>query len=101
MDKPYLYIWNFKVPAENEVEFQKKYGPEGDWVELFRKAEGQRTLLLKNLDLPGWYTSIDMWESRKAFDIFREQFTLEFEKLDMLCESLTEIEVCKGRFEML
>ena len=42
-----------------------------------------------------------MWESRKAFDIFREQFTLEFEKLDMLCESLTEIEVCKGRFEML
>ena len=40
MDKPYLYIWNFKVPAENEVEFQKKYGPEGDWVELFRKAEG-------------------------------------------------------------
>lgn len=102
MVKPYLYIWRYQVPPEKEAEFIKAYGPEGDWVLLFRQTDGyQKTLLLKDIDLPGSYTSIDMWESYDAFKAFREDFSLAFEVLDKRCENLTAEEVQIGRYEML
>lgn len=99
---PYLYIWKFQVVPDQEAEFQRIYGPEGDWVQLFRQGAGYRqTLLLKDLDVSGVYTTVDMWESEAAYQNFKEKFAAEFDALDKYCENLTESEVLVGRFESL
>lgn len=101
-DNPYLYIWKFQVNPDKETEFQRVYGPEGQWVQLFRQGKGYRqTLLLKDLDVPGTYATIDLWESEAAYKTFKEVFAEEFEALDRACESLTQREEQLGRFESL
>ncbi|MZQ99700.1 MAG: hypothetical protein GT601_18700 [Acidaminobacter sp.] len=101
-DHAYLYIWRFKVVLDKETEFQRIYGPEGEWVRLFKQGEGYRqTLLLKDLDAPGAYTTVDVWESEAAYNTFKKKFAAEFEALDKYCENLTECEVLVGRFESI
>lgn len=100
--RPYLYIWEFQTAEGKEAEFQQVYGPEGEWVRLFRRGAGyEKTLLLKDLDRPRIYTTVDIWASEEAFSVFRETFAAEFEALDQRCEELTEKEVRVGRFELL
>ena len=101
-DHAYLYMWKFQVALNKETEFRRIYGPEGEWVQLFMKGEGYRqTLLLKDLDVPGAYTTVDLWESEAAYKLFKKKFAAEFEALDKYCENLTESEVQVGRFESL
>jgi heme-degrading monooxygenase HmoA len=101
-ENSYLYIWKFQVTPGKEAEFRRLYGPEGEWVQLFRRGIGYRqTLLLKDIDVPGAYTTIDLWESMAAYKAFKKEFSEEFEKLDEQCENLTESEVQVGRFETL
>ncbi|PKM85276.1 MAG: hypothetical protein CVU86_03175 [Firmicutes bacterium HGW-Firmicutes-11] len=98
----YLYLWKFKVLLGKETEFRRIYGPEGEWVQLFRQGAGYvQTLLLKDLDVPGAYTTVDMWQSEAAYKVFKEKFVAEFEILDKKCERLTESEELVGRFESL
>ena len=35
---PYSYVWEFEVRPGCEAEFERHYGPDGSWVELFRAA---------------------------------------------------------------
>lgn len=96
----YLYIWKFQVVLGRETKFQRIYGPEGEWVQLFKQGAGYiQTLLLKDLDVPGIYTTVDVWESEAAYQSFKKKFAAEFEALDKYCENLTEREVLVGRFE--
>lgn len=98
--KSYLYIWKFHVRPDKETEFLKIYGPEGDWVQLFRKGVGYvQTLLVKDLDAANVFTTIDIWESEAAYKVFKTEFVAEFNALDKRCEKLTENEVLIGRFE--
>jgi heme-degrading monooxygenase HmoA len=96
----YVYIWSFEVNPLSEPEFERTYGREGAWVQLFRHAPGYlETDLLRDLETPGRYLTIDRWESRQAFERFHQRFRSEFERLDRLCESLTRREVLVGHFE--
>ncbi|MEH6631282.1 MAG: hypothetical protein V7776_10665 [Halopseudomonas aestusnigri] len=36
----YSYVWEFIVREGSNAEFEKRYGPAGDWVELFRLGAG-------------------------------------------------------------
>lgn len=101
-DHSYLYIWKFQVLPDKEAEFRSIYGPEGKWVQLFRQGAGYRqTLLLRDLDVSGAYTTVDMWESEDSFNVFKKEFASEFETLDKHCENLTESEELVGRFVSL
>lgn len=98
----YLYIWRFRVVLDKETEFQRIYGPEGRWVQLFQQGPGYiQTLLLKDLDVPGTYVTVDIWETEAAYKSFKKKFAADFETLDKYCESLTESEELVGRFESL
>ncbi|HKK09177.1 MAG TPA: antibiotic biosynthesis monooxygenase, partial [Gemmatimonadota bacterium] len=80
--------------------FEQVYGPDGDWVRLFRKARGHHsTRLLRDEAAPGRYLTVDEWESRSAFDAFRARFSGAFEALDERCASLTSTEELIGHFE--
>jgi len=70
----------FSYEASDTGEFERVYGPEGDWVKFFRRGRGYvGTELLRDLEAPGRYVVIDRWESAEAYDAFvganREEYT--------------------------
>src|SRR5258705_285458 len=89
--------WVFEVKPGSAQAFESSYGPEGDWVKLFRKAPGYGgTELLKNVDTTGRYLTIDRWRSREDFWKFREAFRAEYLALDKRLEALTKRETLIG-----
>ncbi len=95
----FAYIWEYRVKPSSEDTFREYYGPAGAWVELFRRADGYLgTRLYRDISDPGRFVTVDRWASEKAFRAFRKRFRAEFERLDGLCESLTESETALGEF---
>ena len=93
-------LWEFRVKAGREAEFERRYGPEGDWAQLFRRSPAYRgTELLRDTAEPGRYLTLDRWESSAAYEEFKRQVAQEYAALDRECEALTESERCLGRFE--
>jgi heme-degrading monooxygenase HmoA len=61
----------FSYEVSDAAEFERVYGPEGEWAEFFRTGRGYiGTELLRDLELPGRYLVIDRWESAAAYDEF-------------------------------
>lgn len=96
----YHIVWSFEVKPGSIEAFERAYGPAGDWARLFRKAPGYKgTELLKDVDTPGRYLTIDRWTSREDFWRLREAFRAEYMALDARCEGLTRREQLVGDFE--
>jgi heme-degrading monooxygenase HmoA len=96
----YVYLWEFRVREERRSEFEDVYGPEGAWVELFRRAEGYLgSQLLRDPRDGARYVTIDRWASREALESFRARFGAEYEALDRRCEAFTSAETKIGDFE--
>jgi heme-degrading monooxygenase HmoA len=95
-----MYAWEFEVAPGHEAAFVSVYGPDGDWVRLFRRAPGYvRTELFRDLVRPSRFVTLDHWESADAFAVFRSRFAEEYEALDARCATLTRSEREIGRFE--
>jgi len=98
----FCYVWSYVVRPECLSAFRTAYGPEGDWVRLFRRdPEYVRTTLLGDRDNPTRFMTIDFWASREACLSFRERFRGEFETLDKRFDQLTVHESHLGDFEVL
>jgi hypothetical protein len=90
----YLIQWDFLPAAERLEQFLAAYGGEGDWVRLFRKAEGYLgTELLPMPALPGWYRCLDRWRRERDYAAFRLAYSVEYQALDRACERYTLAEV--------
>lgn len=95
----YAYVWEYSVRPERVAEFEEAYGPNGLWVQLFRRAEGHvRTELHRDRGNPLRYLTIDYWESAEAWETFRASLSSEFEATDARCEDFTLEERELGRF---
>jgi heme-degrading monooxygenase HmoA len=89
----YTYLWEFEVDAESRAGFEHHYGPNGGWVQLFRRAPGYvDTLLLRDRAVEGRYVTVDRWQSEQAYKAFRAGFAAQYEALDRECERLTSRE---------
>ena len=87
----YVAVWKFIVKSENAAEFERHYGPDGSWAELFRKAPGYiRTELYRGDE--GEYLTVDYWENAETFLEFRAARGDEYAELDARMEKLTERE---------
>jgi heme-degrading monooxygenase HmoA len=96
----YVYVWRFLVRPGSEVAFEAAYGPGGDWIRLFREADGYLgSQLLRDQADPRRYVTIDRWSSREAWEAFRAARAAEWEAIDRRGEALTELEEEIGRFE--
>jgi quinol monooxygenase YgiN len=96
----YTYIWDYEVAEPHVGDFERTYGSDGDWVQLFRLARGYiRTELHRDCRRPDRFLTIDYWESRAAWETFRADFAEQFEELDARCGGLTVRETEIGRFE--
>jgi len=95
----FVAVWEFHVRPDKRRAFERAYGPNGDWAQLFRRAEGYiRTELFRDPHKPSRYVTLDFWMSRLAFQKFKHQHIAAYEALDRRCESLTAHERRIGEF---
>ena len=89
----FVTLWEFEVKSGSEKLFEQAYGPEGEWVRLFRRdARYRGTRLLRDVGRERVYVTMDMWESREAYEKFRNKYALEYASIDEKCDGLTSRE---------
>lgn len=82
--------------------FEKIYGPEGDWVQLFKKAKGYiATDLHQDISNANRFITIDSWNTKEDRDDFRKKYSKEFELLDKHCDGFTVREKLIGDFDSI
>lgn len=95
-------VWEFEVARDRVVEFEKHYGPDGTWVELFRRDPAYRgTSLLRDREHPTRYITIDRWTDLESYEAFRVEYARDYEQIDFEMERLTIGEKRIGVFESL
>jgi|SRR5271157_104529 len=100
----HVIIWEFTVREEHIQEFIRVYNSDGDWAQLFKRADGYLgTELLRSSAEPDIFVTtdfltIDRWESATCFDIFLKQFAAEYQRLDKQLEGYTLAEKKVGVF---
>ncbi len=100
MSNRYLALWEFQVKPESISAFEETYGPDGAWAQFFRQSPDYLgTELLRNLDHPDRYLTLDHWASRESLQTFKHDHQSAYTALDKQCESLTEKEMFLGDFE--
>lgn len=95
----HVMVWEFRVRRGLERQFEEAYGPDGVWAGFFNRGRGYLgTELLRDIGTSGRYVTVDRWDSREAFEAFREERAAEYETIDRQCEALTESETPVGSF---
>lgn len=84
--------WRFRAAPGREADFEKAYGPDGDWAKLFWHGAGFLGTQLRRTKNEGEYLTIDLWESAEAWETFRRDFSDEYQALDARCDKLTSLE---------
>ena len=58
----FVTLWEFEVKSGSEELFERTYGPEGEWVQLFRRdAKYRGTRLLRDAKHERVYVTMDLW----------------------------------------
>ena len=84
----YVVIWEYQVRPGETARFERLYGPQGEWVALFRAWPGYRgTELLR--DDGDRYVTIDRWDSREAYENFQQHAASDYARIDALGDALT------------
>ncbi len=100
MSNRYLALWEFQVKPESISAFEETYGPDGAWAQLFRQSPDYLgTELIRDLNHPGRYLTLDYWTSRESLQTFKQGHHSAYAALDKQCESLTDKEMFLGDFE--
>jgi len=95
----FAILWKYQVRPERLREFERIYGPGGDWAQFFAQGKGYLgTALLADPERSGRYFTLDYWVSQEAFKRFREQNKARYEAIDQRCAALTEREARLGSF---
>jgi len=93
----FVALWEYEVKPGSEETFEKAYGLEREWAELFRKdANYQGTRLLRDASRPGMYLTMDFWKSQRALEKFMAAHKEEDKRLDAAGEELTLRGRCIG-----
>ena len=92
-------LWRYRVKPEHAEEYERVYGPDGDWAQLFRRAKGYLgTELLRSPN--GDYLTIDRWRSASDFAAFKEKYGDDYAALDARTEAWTEEEMNLGTWDV-
>jgi heme-degrading monooxygenase HmoA len=89
----FVALWEFEVKPGCELSFERAYGPGGDWARLFRTDPHYReTRLLRDPARTRCYVTLDFWDSREAYQVFKKLHQDAYAAIDRACEDLTERE---------
>ena len=100
----YVILWRFRPAVGREGEFERAYGPSGQWARLFVREDGYlgtELLLRRSEDGSREYLTLDRWASRGAYENFLARRGREYRRLDRRLEELSEEEMLLGAFEAL
>jgi len=96
----FTVVWEFRVKPGKERGFELAYGPEGEWVRLFRhSADYLGTELLRDRRLRLCYLTLDRWSSRPAYLRFKKENRQAYQAIDAKCEAFTTRERLIGEFD--
>ena len=69
----------FRYEVRDPEEFERVYGPDGEWAQFFRRGVGYiGTELLRDVEEPERYLVIDRWESAEAYNAFLAEHQAEY-----------------------
>lgn len=69
----------FSYEVREPEEFERVYGPEGEWARFFGGARGYiGTELLRDVETPGRYLVIDRWASAEDYNAFAADHREEY-----------------------
>ncbi len=98
-DNQFAYAWRYTIDPDHEQPFLAAYAPDGTWADFFRQDPGYlRTVLLRDVERPDCFVTIDYWQSKNARDAFRKTNASRFEEIDQQCEAYTIDETFIGDF---
>jgi heme-degrading monooxygenase HmoA len=81
-------------------EFERVYGPNGEWAQFFRSGRGYiGTELLRDAETPGRYVVIDRWEDADAYNAFVADHRDEYMRRSDETAYLHQQELRFGTFE--
>ena len=70
-----VFVYDVSQPDE----FQRVYGPDGEWAQFFRQGRGYvGSELLRDVEQPGRFLVVDRWESSDTYNTFVEQHREEY-----------------------
>ncbi|HVA34133.1 MAG TPA: antibiotic biosynthesis monooxygenase [Candidatus Baltobacteraceae bacterium] len=93
-------FYRYRVHAQQVQAFEHAYGPTGPWAQLFSRGPGYlRTRLFRHKSDPQIYITIDVWESKQAYDEFRAANADEYNRLDAALSMLKLEEHLLGYYE--
>ncbi len=96
----FTYVWSYEVRDTREADFERLYGPDGGWAQLFRKSSNYLgTDLLRDRKNKNRYLTVDRWDSEPAHRTFVSEHREEFDELDRQGEVLTQDESFVGDFD--
>jgi heme-degrading monooxygenase HmoA len=96
----FVCIWEFRVTAGSEPDFERIYGQHGDWARLFRLSpEYESTELYHDVADARRYLTIDRWQSKAAFHALKNCWRDEYVTLDGRCSCLLDSERLIGEIE--
>ena len=66
-----MIVLVFSYDVHDVEQFERVYGPEGEWARFFRSGRGYiGTELLRDVEIPARYLVVDRWQSRDAYNDF-------------------------------
>ena len=95
-------IWVYEVRNEFIDRFLRAYGPDGAWERLLQRCPGYLgTELIRDLETPQRFITIDRWQSWAAFQAMHKQIGSTYKALDAQCAAYTISEKHMGVFEII
>src|SRR5215469_12383624 len=92
-DGVYVAIWEFDAKPGERAEFENFYGPDGEWVQLFRRSKSfLRMEIFRDRNNENHYVTMDYFASKAGYDAFMREFGQEYEALDRRCDGVSENE---------
>ena len=89
----FVRVWLFRPKPGFEREFEAIYGDDGEWTRLFEQGHGYLgTETRRVAHDPPEYRTIDRWESRAAWEVFRARYEALYEGLDERAARVTDLE---------
>jgi heme-degrading monooxygenase HmoA len=88
-----IRVWEYDVPEAAAAEFERVYGADRAWAELFSSSEGfEGTELFASVSNPGRYLTVDRFRDEASWRRFQAEHREAYLALDAASEGLTVAE---------
>ena len=95
----FVILWEYEVKTGCEESFERAYGPQGSWVELFRHSPHYlSTQLLRDTLRSSFYFTLDFWESQTAYQQFKRAYHTAYNSMDLASAHFFSTERYVGSF---